>query len=384
MGYKHGKAFQSDIELLTEDRIRLCTDPFWTGGRAASLDEVLALGRACLLVHETYCPELMEEMRGMADATGLGLNELVIMNGFTDFVDVIANDHNATQVFGGNGKHNGKHNGKFSGNGYATKDDDGGCTAFVVEEEETADERAYLGQTWDMHASATQHVILLDVQPDDGPALLTFTITGCLGMIGMNEHGVSVGINNLLGADGHIGVHWTYVVRKMLAQSTVEHALDMLLRVRLSGAHNYVVMGPDSSGAIRGYNVEATATTAHVTPVHGHVVHTNHCLEVETQSNERPRKSLSLQSTTTRLAQAQRILRSQMGVVTVDSLMALTRYQEPGEMSICAEVHPGYDIETSGACIMSPSTREMWAVWGLPIENEYERFVVGAPVMAGA
>ncbi|MEZ4609969.1 MAG: hypothetical protein R2838_06930 [Caldilineaceae bacterium] len=42
---------------------------------------------------------------------------------------------------------------------------------------------------------------------------MTFTITGCVGMIGMNEHGVAVGINNLLGRDGRPGVHWPFVVR---------------------------------------------------------------------------------------------------------------------------------------------------------------------------
>ncbi|MEZ4555910.1 MAG: hypothetical protein R2854_05560 [Caldilineaceae bacterium] len=37
---------------------------------------------------------------------------------------------------------------------------------------------------------------------------------------------------------------------------------------------------------------------------------------------------------------------------------------------------PGYDVESSGACIMSPSTGELWAVWGNPCSNDYERFAV--------
>jgi isopenicillin-N N-acyltransferase-like protein len=364
MGYTHGQAFCDEIALLTEERLRLCTDPFWTGGRAATLDEVLALGQACLQEHWAFDPLLMEEMQGMADAIGLGLNELVIMNGFTDFVDVIANDRNAARVFSANG------------NGYVSKADDGGCTAFIVEESASADGRAYLGQTWDMHASATPHVILLDVRPDDGPALLIFTITGCIGMMGMNEHGVAVGVNNLSGADGRIGVHWTYVTRKMLAQPTADGAMETLLNAKLSGGHNYVVLGPDNTGALKGWNVEAMATCSHTTPVRGIIAHTNHCLAPHTQAQERARKALSLQSTMTRLAQAQRLLAAQLGAVTIDSLMTLTRYQEPGEMSICAVTRPGYDIESSGACIMSPTTGEFWAVWGVPAENEYERFVV--------
>ena len=91
LGYQHGKAFAREIGELTEERLRLSCDPFWTGGQTATLDEVLALGRACLAYHQEFDAALMEEMQGMADATGLGVNELVIMNGFTDFVDIVAN-----------------------------------------------------------------------------------------------------------------------------------------------------------------------------------------------------------------------------------------------------------------------------------------------------
>ncbi|MEZ4609970.1 MAG: hypothetical protein R2838_06935 [Caldilineaceae bacterium] len=38
---------------------------------------------------------------------------------------------------------------------------------------------------------------------------------------------------------------------------------------QLSGAHNYVLMGPDPSGRLRGYNVEATATRQRVDRVEG-------------------------------------------------------------------------------------------------------------------
>lgn len=365
LGYAHGKAYAAEIAALTEERLRLATDPFWTGGRAATLDEVMALGRACLRAHEQYAPELVEEVRGMADAAGLGLNELVIMNGFTDFVDVVANDSEAARL---------------AVRTERLMDDEGGCTAFVVDPDATADGRGYIGQTWDMHTSATPHVILLDLRPEAGPAALTFTLTGCVGMIGLNEAGVAVTINNLLGADGRPGVHWPFVVRQMLAQRTVDAALQALLDAPLSGAHNYGVMGPDAQGEWCGYNVEATASRSHVTRASGALAHTNHCLIPSLQEAERPRKALSLESTCTRLEQADRYFNQFAGHIAVETIMAMTRYHEEGAMSICAHARPGYDVESSGACIMSPQTREMWAVWGQPCQNDYERFVVGEPI----
>lgn len=368
IGYAHGNAYAADIAMLTEERLRLATDPFWAGGRAAGMDEVRALGEACLRAHIAYAPDLMEEMRGMADATGLGLNELVIMNGFTDFVDVVANDANTVQFVAGV---------------ESLLDDQGGCTAFIVNGSETRDGRPLIGQTWDMHSSATQHVLLLDIQPEAGPALLTFTITGCVGMIGMNEAGVAVGINNLLGADGRPGVHWPYVVRKMLAQTTVEDAVSALAEAPLSGAHNYVVMGQTRQGELHGYNVEATATHVQIERAHHFLTHSNHCLSPALQAVERPRKALSLESTCNRLDQSRAFLGARRGSININAIKEMTRLHVPGQMSICAHAQPGYDVESSGACIMSPATRQMWALWGLPCQNEYEEFTVGAAVTSG-
>ena len=299
----------------------------------------------------------------MADATGLGVNELVIMNGFTDFVDVVANPALRRQ-------------GATAALAPGEDFDGGGCTAFVVAPAASAARRGYLGQTWDMHATATPYVLLLDVRPQGGPALLTFTITGCVGMIGMNEHGVAVGINNLLGADGRPGVHWVYAVRKMLAQRTVDDALGVLRGAHLSGAHNYLLLGPDSAGGLRGYNVEQMATRAHVTPVEGVYAHANHCVIAEMTAVERPRKGVSQASTQARYAQATGYLHGRAGAITLDDLMALTRLHE-GELSVCAHVQEGYDVESSGACIMSPQERRMWALWGNPCTGEYESFRVG-------
>jgi hypothetical protein len=46
--------------------------------------------------------------------------------------------------------------------------------------------------------------------------------------------------------------------------------------------------------------------------------------------------------------------------------------------AICQRSRPPYHLESSGAMVMRPATGELWAVWGLPSENEYERFELGA------
>jgi isopenicillin-N N-acyltransferase-like protein len=92
---------------------------------------------------------------------------------------------------------------------------------------------------------------------------------------------------------------------------------------------------------------------------------------------ERPRKSVSHASTQARYAQAATYLSNSSGQITLESLQSLTRLHEGNDLSVCAHVQAGYDVESSGACIMAPHTRQLWALWGNPCQNEYERFDVG-------
>ena len=96
IGYAHGAAYKDAICHFAEERVRLSGDPVWTG-RTLSRAEVLELAQACLAEHEHFAPELVEELRGMAKATDLSLAELLIVNGFTDFIDTVYNVGSGTR-----------------------------------------------------------------------------------------------------------------------------------------------------------------------------------------------------------------------------------------------------------------------------------------------
>lgn len=351
MGYQHGKAFAKDIHEFTEDRMQLSSSEKWTG-YSLPREQILALGNACLEEHRAYSPELVEELEGIAEATGLGLTELVIMNGFTDFIDVVANH---------------EHAGALHPVGTHAADN---CTAFIVSNSAAVEGQGFIGQTWDMHDTATPFVILLRGRPANRPAFLVFTVTGCVGMIGMNDAGIAIGINNLSGADGQIGVTWPFVIRKALMQTNLEDALACITTARLAGAHNYVLA--DRSG--RGYNVEAMSTRCKVEEVNdAFLVHTNHCVDPRTTEVERQRLAGAVENSHSRYDRAADLLST--GKVTVESLIALTR--DRGAINgICVLSEAPFFVETSGAAIMRPATGEFWAAWGPPINTEYERFVL--------
>ena len=343
LGSDHGAAFRDEIRRYSDERVRLASDGSWAG-RPATQGDVLALARAMLPAHRAYAPDLYEEMAAMADASGLSPEEAVIVGGFTDFVDAVRAQAGA-----------------------APEEDD--CTAVLVPGP-LAEGRGFLAQTWDMHDSATEHVVMLQLESGGGPRACVFSTVGCLGQIGMNEAGIAVGINNLAAAVGRAAVTWPFVVRKALQQTEIEAALACVVEADLAGAHNYLLL--DRHG--RGFNVEAMPGCRKVRELGGEpFFHTNHCLDPEAQGEEAERSPGLLESSHRRLRRARELLRAEP--VTLKHLMDLTRDAE----GICQRARPPYNIESSGAAIMRPASGELWAVWGLPSENEYERFHLEAP-----
>lgn len=146
IGHAHGSAFADEIRVYTDDRVALVASGLWSGGPIDRAD-VLDIASSMLPAHEAFDAGLYAEMVSLAAAAGITPAEAVVVGGFTDFVDTVR------AVVGGSAP-------------VSVIEDD--CTATIVPDGR-ADGAGFLAQTWDMHDTATDHVLLLRVQPDDGP-----------------------------------------------------------------------------------------------------------------------------------------------------------------------------------------------------------------------
>ena len=339
IGRAHGLAYADEIRTYARDRVDLVTAGRWSGGPIGESD-VLAIAESMLPAHEAFDVDLHTEMLAMADAAGITPAEAVVVGGFTDFVDTVR------AVVGGLPP------------ATVVEDD---CTAAIIPDNRSGGS-GFLGQTWDMHDVATDHVLLLRLRPDDAQPAIVFTTTGCLGQIGMNADGVCVGINNLVGLDGKRGVAWTSVVRGMLKTSTADEALAVLLEADLAGAHNFLIF--DRHGT--GHSVEAMPTVRPVASLtDAPLVHTNHVLDPEAMPVEAEKEPELMESSTARLAKAEELLTD--GQIDAERLFDLTREPEV----ICQLSTAPFHVESSGAAVMRPATGDFWACWGRPIENEF-------------
>ncbi|MFQ5522999.1 MAG: C45 family autoproteolytic acyltransferase/hydrolase [Acidimicrobiia bacterium] len=323
LGRAHGAECAALIAKYLEDRIDLCTDERWGAG-GLSRGQVVEAAAETLEHHERFSESLYAELTALADAAGITPAEAVVVGGFTDLLDVLR-ARVATTV---------------------TED---GCTAVI-------DPRAgVVAQTWDMHASAGEFVVLLKLDPITGPCVVVQTTAGCLGQIGINEAGIAIGINNLTTV-GKPGVTWPFVVRQVLAQTDFDAAVQVVLEADLAGGHNFLLMGPDGTGV----NIEATAAHRVVTQVSGEpFVHTNHCLYDATASEEVERLLMDQESSDARLEVGSELAGD------LEAFFANPTISRRGE---------GHDVATCGAVIMEPRERRLRAVWGLPGEHPWETF----------
>lgn len=244
-GRVHGEEYRHQIAELADIRTDLCVSI----GAYRRDDEVYRAAAAHLALLERFDGDLYQELIGIAEGAGVSPERVVVLNHYTDLRDL--------------------HPEALDQPG----EDD--CSAVWTHVEGGS----LLGQTWDMHGSAMPYVMMLGIPPrGDAPGAWVFTITGCVGMTGMNGAGIGITINNLKSTDAKVGVIWPALVRRVLRERGAEAARDVVLGAPLGSGHHYLVSGPE-----RAFGIETSGSLREVVfdGDEGSYVHTNHCLAEE-------------------------------------------------------------------------------------------------------
>ena len=216
-GRIHGERFRGEIASLAAIRVYLCTKV----GGVQDARAVLAAATAHLPVLRDYDGALYDELVGIAEGAAVAPEQIVVVNHYTDLRDLdpdpstwkpapIKDDPTCARRARARG---------LGGDG---------CSVFG-----RAPTGRILAQTWDMHATAIPYVMLLaHARSGDGPAAKLLTVTGCLGMAGMNASRVAIAINNLFSTDATLGVVWPAIVRRALREPDAPAARELIATSR--------------------------------------------------------------------------------------------------------------------------------------------------------
>jgi len=335
IGEAYGEALRAEIaEFYTVRLNNALAQARHYGGRVVDEDEVLALARRCLAASEGYDPEGYRELAGIARGARLSLDRIFAMNGLTDLRNVLSFGDPATW----------------------RPSRAEGCSSFIVEPERSADDHLYLGQTWDLATDQMPFVIAVHRRPRGRPATWSLTTSGCLSLIGMNEHGAAIGTTNIRTTDSRVGVTYLQIIHRALRETTIAGIEAAITGAPRAGAHYYSA----ADASERAVAVECTATQAIATRVSGgYHVHCNHILDPANLALE---AAAPTRSSLCRQARMGELIGGANQLLTVGELQRFLADHERGDDGICQHDRAG--ISSNGSIVMCPSTRRLWMCHG--------------------
>lgn len=348
IGLAHGRALEEPIKefFATVTTVHRANNAHLTVDRE-SLTAFCMRNRGFL---EKFSPELMQEMRGIADGAGLDLEAIIYLNTFLEMEDLRAPNLG----------------------GRILPDALWGCTTFNVTADTTTGNRAYLGQTFDMEEYYEKFLVLLEITPPQGPRMLVASLAGVLGLVGLNTAGVAAVINKIVATDARPGVIFPFIMRKALAAERIGDALGTVIFSPRAAGMNYQLAGSGTA-----FCAETSARDYCLLPVESALAHTNHYVSEAMRRFETP-NWLSHGGSMVRKQVADRFLKRYAGRLTPDLLMELTRDHTNYPRCICAHGFEGEGetiaFQTIFAVIMDPADGWMEICPGNPCKNQYRRY----------
>lgn len=200
IGVQHGKCLASDIKAVLNHYLSL-----WTFPQEQIPQRVLGFKRAI----EREFPHLGEEIRGIAEGSGLSEDLIYAINARTELLG------DASLIE---------------------------CTAVGISKFSKSGGHIVLGQNWDWVNYFRELTKVVDIQPEAKPRMKMLIEPGMVGKIGMNEAGVGVCLNFLETAqiknDG-IPVH--VMLRGILETRDYNSALNLVSTLPRAASANYLV-----------------------------------------------------------------------------------------------------------------------------------------------
>lgn len=291
---------------------------------------------------EERYPQYVEELKGIADGSGMSFDDVAVVNG----MEAVTMDAL-----------------------HLTK-----CTSMAVAQERTASGNVIAAHNEDWVPEDEPDVFLIHARLDDEPPFLAMTYGALLPNIGMNAYGIAQCCDSVYPSDSRIGIPRVVVSRAVLSARTPSEAMRHMLVPHRAAGYNHLLV--HESGEM--YNVEVSSRRFAVLGGEGGVLaHTNHYLDPQMREVEANPDELI--STRVRYFRAMRLL-NQTSLHTIQTLQTIQKDHTSRPDSICNHADqvedPLHREKTITALLMDLTQRQVYAAWGNPCESTYNLYSV--------
>jgi isopenicillin-N N-acyltransferase like protein len=203
------------------------------------------LGRTDYLpaIH-AYTPQLLEEIEGIAEGSGQPAQRILAFNLLDEEWE-------------------------FSKRGRVAP----GCTSAAIMDGPAG--APVIGQTMDIPSVHDGCQLALRTRPQDGPAVIVFAYAGMIGLMGCNDAGVGVVVNNLeVLPSAANGLPVAFVMRGILARRTLAAAANFVRDAPHATGQHYLIASPEGLRGFEGWGGGVQEVSSHG----ARYVHANHPL----------------------------------------------------------------------------------------------------------
>ncbi|MGI8998314.1 MAG: C45 family autoproteolytic acyltransferase/hydrolase, partial [Candidatus Limnocylindria bacterium] len=303
-------------------------------------EQIFEIAREFEPMIESYDPATLEEMRGIAHGAGIPFEAVLTLNARSELV-----------------------------HGLKARLDEG-CTSFAAVAPATADGSTIIGQNWDWSPAIRKSTVILDIERQGDPRILTMAEAGLVGKIGLNEAGVGLCVNFLLSDTRRFGTPVHLIRRKVLSAPTFDSAVRSVVEADRALAANYLIGHADGEVV----DIEAwPGDVSLVTATDGVISHSNHFLTASDDRDDLGK--LIYPDTLLRDGRLRERLTEHAGGIDVGTCQDALRDHSNLPDSICRHLNPSErqenQIETLGSVVIDLTNRSFGFCSGPPCQGSF-------------
>jgi len=210
-GYEFGKRFK--------DRIKACLeaeDKFWSA--RTSSEQTRESAKKNEKIFESFAPELLEEIRGLGDGSGLEYKRLLSSNISSPYFSPLF------------------------------------CSAFVVLGSLTKNKEPIMGRNVDWSSDSKKHIKYVFTRPSNGYSHICSRDLDSVGYYdGMNEKGLAIGWAGVFTLKSEVapGLLMFFITKLVLERcSSVEEAVKLIKSIPIANATNFIIVDKNEAAVI--------------------------------------------------------------------------------------------------------------------------------------
>lgn len=214
IGHSHGKAHPEKVQRSFEFNLQLSLDQ-----GEITRKELYEIAQGFIKPVERYNKDYLEEIQGIADGCGLGLEDIMVLNCRTELQKL-----------------------------FCHKQPGEACTSIAVTGERTVDGATYAGQNWDNYGWSEECLIVHIIEQANGkPSIAYCGEAGIITRSGMNSCGIADGVNTMStnAPVNREGVPLQFLLRGVLDSRSLGEAIDAVNRGKNAAVNNLLIAQKD-------------------------------------------------------------------------------------------------------------------------------------------